>query len=683
MSNKIEFVIDGVDKFSGTFGKLNKSLAVVTKSVTIAASTIAAGAGAVTLFTKQQAKLQDEVNKTAQKLGFAVAELSQYHFLAEQAAISTQTFDMAVQRMARRAAEAAKGTGEAVMALRELNIDAKNFNALSLDGKMEKLSEALNGVKSSSDRVRLAFKLFDSEGVAMLQMLDGGSEKMRRLKADAQFLGAVMSAQGAANATAFTDAMGRLTTAMAGNSRAIADKWIPIMTGFANATANVMARSRDSVAQFAEDSMNGILFMWAAAEQVFTGISNLIPKAFSKEAFNKFMDSFASMITGMFNLAMKVFPAIGAYIAAVFKGIGNSIVELGSWAYNNFINTWKGGEIKSLGDLIFDSIPAATEEARAVMAAAMGDIVADTSDAMGTAGTVIAETLGLSLEGIKSRVDEIKLKFTELGEVVQSTTETNGEALATFGELLTEKWTEQMTQQGTMMETLAAGSLALINSTVDAMSNAVGQSLVMGENLGQSLQNIAKQVLTSLISMLVKVGIQRLVTSVLTVSAATTEGAVQIGNAVGLAGANAYASTAAIPIIGPALAPAVAAASVAGAAASAVSGKAAGAVIGGAAHGGLENVPKESTYLLDKGERVLSPNQNRDLSEFIRGGSGGSGGLVIENLRIDVFPNATNADSFLAMDPSDIRSIVAEKFIDAFDELADMGIKMKTARVTR
>ena len=40
-----------------------------------------------------------------------------------------------------------------------------------------------------------------------------------------------------------------------------------------------------------------------------------------------------------------------------------------------------------------------------------------------------------------------------------------------------------------------------------------------------------------------------------------------------------------------------------------------------AAHGGLTNVPKEETYLLDKGERVLSPNQNKDLTNFMSKGN--------------------------------------------------------------
>lgn len=38
----------------------------------------------------------------------------------------------------------------------------------------------------------------------------------------------------------------------------------------------------------------------------------------------------------------------------------------------------------------------------------------------------------------------------------------------------------------------------------------------------------------------------------------------------------------------------------------------------GIAHGGMTNVPTESTYLLQKGERVLSPNQNQDFTRYIQ-----------------------------------------------------------------
>lgn len=54
--------------------------------------------------------------------------------------------------------------------------------------------------------------------------------------------------------------------------------------------------------------------------------------------------------------------------------------------------------------------------------------------------------------------------------------------------------------------------------------------------------------------------------------------------------------------------------------------------VSGIAHGGLDYVPKESTYLLDKGERVLSPRQNKDLAAFMeKGQQASSGNIVINN----------------------------------------------------
>jgi hypothetical protein len=42
----------------------------------------------------------------------------------------------------------------------------------------------------------------------------------------------------------------------------------------------------------------------------------------------------------------------------------------------------------------------------------------------------------------------------------------------------------------------------------------------------------------------------------------------------------------------------------------------------GAAHGGMTSIPEESTWLLNKGERVLSPRQNEDFTSFMEGNGG-------------------------------------------------------------
>lgn len=56
----------------------------------------------------------------------------------------------------------------------------------------------------------------------------------------------------------------------------------------------------------------------------------------------------------------------------------------------------------------------------------------------------------------------------------------------------------------------------------------------------------------------------------------------------------------------------------------------------GIAHGGLDYVPKEQTYLLDKGERVLSPNQNKDLTNFMQGNQTSGSGVGEINIVVSV-----------------------------------------------
>lgn len=95
---------------------------------------------------------------------------------------------------------------------------------------------------------------------------------------------------------------------------------------------------------------------------------------------------------------------------------------------------------------------------------------------------------------------------------------------------------------------------------------------------------------------------------------------------------NTFDALSAIPLIGPyiAMPGAVAASAIQIAQAAGIGGMAAPSV-SGIAHGGLDYVPKESTYLLDKGERVLSPRQNKDLANFMSNGQKASAGNITIN----------------------------------------------------
>lgn len=152
----------------------------------------------------------------------------------------------------------------------------------------------------------------------------------------------------------------------------------------------------------------------------------------------------------------------------------------------------------------------------------------------------------------------------------------------------------------------------------EAFSDIATQTKSVGEAFGDMMGNMAKSMLNALADMAAQWLVYQAVQLMVGKTAQSTAFAGMVGNAQAAsiqAQLNAYASTAGIPIVGPALAPA-AAFTAAAATAPMVAGVAS-AALAGMAHNGLDNIPKEGTWLLDGGERVLNPNQNRDLTKFL------------------------------------------------------------------
>ena len=152
----------------------SKAMSGFTKSLIAGTAASLGLAGGVNTLTTQLRDLNNLADRS-RTLGVDPEDMQLVRFAAERNTISIQTLDMALQRYTRRTAEAAKGTGEAKGALTELRVDADRFLDLPLRQQMLGLADAFAAVPREADRVRLAMKLFDSEGVAMVKMLQDGS----------------------------------------------------------------------------------------------------------------------------------------------------------------------------------------------------------------------------------------------------------------------------------------------------------------------------------------------------------------------------------------------------------------------------------------------------------------------------------------------------------------------------
>ncbi len=219
MANQnLNFTITAKDLTRGTFRKLNQSLGLVRKALFNfkVGLTAVAGAAGIGLLVKSSLQSIDTLGKTATKLGVTSQALQKLRYASNLAGVETRTVDMAVQRFTRRLSEAANNTGEAKDALKELGLNAKELTKLSLDEQMLKLADAFDNVQSSGDKVRLAFKLFDSEGVAFVNTLEGGSTALRQMFQDAEGLGFILSSSAVKGVEEANDAMMKLGTMFGG-----------------------------------------------------------------------------------------------------------------------------------------------------------------------------------------------------------------------------------------------------------------------------------------------------------------------------------------------------------------------------------------------------------------------------------------------------------------------------------
>jgi lambda family phage tail tape measure protein len=134
------------------------------------------------------------IGKTADQIGLGVEALQELRFAAKASGVEQQTLDVALQRFTRRAAEAAQGTGEAKDALAQMGIALRDQsgNLRSSEDLLGDVADAFARIEDPAERVRLAFKLFDSEGVALVNLLHGGSDALDEMRERARDLGIVL-----------------------------------------------------------------------------------------------------------------------------------------------------------------------------------------------------------------------------------------------------------------------------------------------------------------------------------------------------------------------------------------------------------------------------------------------------------------------------------------------------------
>ncbi|MCD1588154.1 DUF4214 domain-containing protein [Halomonas sp. IOP_14] len=233
----------GFDRGSRRSKHFNHNVNATSQGLTVLKRAAAPLAGAIAgMFAantiQNQVDWGDQLQKTNLRIGASTEALSQYNYVAKLSGVEFGQLTTAWQRQTRRIAEAAAGTGVASEALDRLGLSAQALNQLAPEEQFERIATAMQSVESSSERVALAQKLWDSEGVKLVQIVNQGTDAIATMRAEANALGLTIS-QDTANAMAtYNDEVDRLKFAAQGLSQTIAAEMIPSMTTGLQATSS-------------------------------------------------------------------------------------------------------------------------------------------------------------------------------------------------------------------------------------------------------------------------------------------------------------------------------------------------------------------------------------------------------------------------------------------------------------
>jgi len=231
------------------------------------------------------------------------------------------------------------------------------------------------------------------------------------------------------------------------------------------------------------------------------------------------------------------------------------------------------------------------------------------------AGTPLNEFFAQQIpSGISTAQDTVSTFFQDISEKQTA-----------FSQQANEAWSSWLAQATSVTANVKLAVLDFFQSFSAGFGDALAQVIVFQADFAETMKSFLKNLLAQVISTLTQIVVQWVIATIAQAVIGTAGHIQRVGQALQLVYLNAFAATAAIPIIGPVLAPGVAAASTAAAAGGSIAAAATGGGVGSAGSlalgldtGGL--IASEGLAFLHAGEVVATPDEVKDAMTGDRGG---------------------------------------------------------------
>lgn len=186
---------------------------------------------------RSQLNAADDAAKAAQRIGLSVEALTRLRFAADLSGASAQDLETAVARLSRSMQDGNKAFARIGVSATDAAGRLRPTEDVLLD-----LADAFQSTPDGAAKTAAAMELLGRSGTMLIPLLNGGSDALREMMAEADALGLTITTRTAKAAERFNDSLTRVGGAVTGVGRQIAADLAPVMADIAEAIAGVAAR---------------------------------------------------------------------------------------------------------------------------------------------------------------------------------------------------------------------------------------------------------------------------------------------------------------------------------------------------------------------------------------------------------------------------------------------------------
>lgn len=544
----------------------------------------------------------------------------------------------------------------------KVGVTAEQFRNLSGPQALGLYVDTLEKAGANQQEMTFFLEAIANDATLLAPLLRNGAKEMRGLADEAESLGLILSEETIAGAKQFNDDLDLLGRVVGGVGQEIAADLLPHLLELtdtlrdpktieaAKSLASGLVTAFNSVISGAEKMVSFI--RWASEEvAVMMGgiglqdIERLEGEAARLQTLLNKMEQRGETGYAIYGSTKDSFEKIRAQLdqaydlAELASNLGNT-----SQASAPTVSERKTSGLNidlGSGDRAKESSKAAAEAAREAEKALRAQQAA--IDAVNEAQERNNQEAIAILDSLMSEEEQIKQSYERRRQIIMDATllaeqEKNEAVLALqqeHDEAMIEAngsyWERYLLAAEESLQSFDELSGVMLENFTGRFGDAFESMVFEAESLGDAVQGLAEGMARSIVNALGQMAaqwlayqaVQLLVGKTTQASAAST----MTFNALAsqqMAAINAFASTAAIPIVGPFMAPGAAAAAIA--ATSPMVGAVASLSLAGMAHEGIDAIPETGTWLLEKGERVTtaetSAKLDKTLSDIQQGGAG-------------------------------------------------------------